>query len=142
MTGPPISDESVLSRWMTLEISKINRSVVTERRSLTDLVVMDRPALVTKGGGEYRFDKKTLILIGNALPADLSRNLRLPILCYFDSAVGDSCFITDPYAFEALKILKEISPMRGMTDGRLWIGKTIVFAIMRKYPSAMQIVMR
>ncbi|HTY16043.1 MAG TPA: DUF61 family protein [Methanoregulaceae archaeon] len=127
---------------MNLEISKINRDAVTERRSLTDLAAMDQPALATKGGGEYRFNKETLHLLRTILPADLSRHLRLPVLCYFDSSVGDSCFITDSYAFEALKILGEINQMREMADDRMWIGKTIVFAIIRKYPSVIQIVMR
>ncbi len=31
--------------------------------------------------------------------------------------------------------------MREMTDGRLWIGKTIIFDIIRKYPTVIQIVM-
>jgi uncharacterized protein (UPF0216 family) len=139
---PRISDESVLARWMSLEISKINRNVVAERRSLTELAGMDKPTLATKGGEEYRFDKETLLRLKTALPADLSRHLRLPVLCYFDSSVGDSCFITDPYAFDALKTLGEISAMREMAGDRMWIGKTIIFAIMRKYPSVIQIVMR
>ena len=139
---PRISDESVLTRWMTLEISKINRDVVTTRKPLAELAGMDPPVLQTKGGGQYRFNKETLLALRKTLPEDLSRHLLLPVLCYFDSAVGDSCFITDSYAADALKILGEISDMREMADGRLWIGKTIVFAVMRKYPSIIQIVMR
>jgi uncharacterized protein (UPF0216 family) len=137
-----ISDEPVLMRWMSMEISKINRGVVTERKSLPDLAGMDRPTIITKDGGVYLFSKKTLDSLSAKLPEDLSRRLRLPVLCYFDSSVGDSCFITDRQAVEVLKQLGEISSMREMADGCLWIGKPIIFDIMRKYPSFIQIVMR
>jgi uncharacterized protein (UPF0216 family) len=138
---PYISDEPVLKRWMNLEISKINRGIVAERKSLRDLAGMDRPIVATKGRGEYLFKKETLISLKAKLPDTLSGRLRLPVLCYFDSSVGDSCFITDHQAVEGLKLLGEISSMREMTDGRLWIGKTIIFDIMGKYPSFIQIVM-
>ena len=138
---PFISEEPVLMRWMNLEISKINRGVVTERKAMIDLVEMERPQIATKGGGTYRFKKDILVMLRTRLPQRLLRRLRLPVLCYFDSSVGDSCFITDDQGVEMLKELKEISFMREMTDGRLWIGKTIIFDIMRKYPSVIQIVM-
>jgi uncharacterized protein (UPF0216 family) len=126
---------------MNLEISKINRGIVAERKSLLDLACMDRPVVVTKGGEEYLFNKETLGSLTAKLPNTISRRLRLPVLCYFDSSVGNSCFITDLQAVEGLKHLGEISSMREMTDGRLWIGKPILFDIMRKYPSFIQIVM-
>jgi uncharacterized protein (UPF0216 family) len=138
---PYISDEPVLIRWMNLEISKINRGVITERRSLLNLSGMDRPVVVTKGGGEYLFNKETLGSLRAKLPDTIFRRLRLPVLCYFDSSVGDSCFITDHLAVEGLKQLGEISSMREMTGGRLWIGKPIIFNIMKKYPSFIQIVL-
>ncbi|HVP93600.1 MAG TPA: DUF61 family protein [Methanoregulaceae archaeon] len=138
---PFISDESVMMRWMNLEISKINKGIVTERRTLPDLIDGEGTRLVTKGGGEYLFSKNTLITLRTKLPNDLSRRLRLPVPCYFDSSVGDSCFITDDRAVEMLKHLAEISSMREMIHGRLWIGKTIIFDIMRKYPTLFQIVM-
>ena len=138
---PFFSDESILMRWMNLEISKINRGVVAERKLLNDLVDMERPGIPTKGGGTYHFKKDTLVMLRTRLPQSLSGRLRLPVLCYFDSSVGDSCFITDDQGVDMLKELKEISSMREMTDGRLWIGKTIIFDIIRKYPTVIQIVM-
>jgi hypothetical protein len=32
--------------------------------------------------------------------------------------------------------------MRRLTDGKLWVSRAIVYAIMKKYPTAIQIVMR
>jgi hypothetical protein len=32
--------------------------------------------------------------------------------------------------------------MREFSGGRLWIGRAIVFAVMRKYPTAVQIMVR
>ncbi len=105
---PFFSDESILMRWMNLEISKINRGVVAERKLLNDLVDMERPEIPTKGGGTYHFKKDTLVMLRTRLPQSLSGRLRLPVLCYFDSSVGDSCFITDDQGVDMLKELKEI----------------------------------
>jgi uncharacterized protein (UPF0216 family) len=127
---------------MNLEISKINQGVVTERKSLSSLLDEKKPGIKTKAGGEYIFRLETLNVLSSQLPERLASKIRLPVLCYFDSSVGDSCFITDDSAAEALKCLHEISDLREMTDGRLWIGKPIIYAIMNKYPSFIQIVMR
>lgn len=138
---PPVSDESVLMRWMALEMGKINDGVVTGRRRLSDLLIDPRPAAVTRGGAEYAFNKETLMLLGQQLPANLHARLRLPIIFFFDSRVGDSFLLTDEDGLKTLQAIGELSTMREMTRGRLWVGRAIFFAIMRKYPTAVQIMM-
>jgi uncharacterized protein (UPF0216 family) len=143
MSGrPSIRDESVLTRWMQLELGRMNDGIVSERKTLAQLVREDRPVSVTKAGKEYRFDREMIALLAQHLPADLHARLKLPILFFFDSTVNDSCFLADEPAFRALVLLGELSPMREMEDGRLWVGKPIVFALMRKYPTIIQIMMR
>jgi len=135
-------DDAVLARWMKLEVSKINEGLVAVRVPLSSLREETTPIIPTKDGKHYKFNKKTLTTLGSMLPRTLQEKLRLPVFCYFDSAVGDSCFVTDPYAVEVLQQLHEISNQREMVDGRLWIGKPIIYGIMRKYPTFLQIVMR
>lgn len=143
MSGrPSIRDESVLTRWMQLELGRMNDGVVSERKTLAQLVREDRPVSVTKAGKEYRFDREMIALLAQHLPADIHARLKLPILFFFDSTVNDSCFLADEPAFRALVLLGELSPLREMEDGRLWVGKPIVFAMMRKYPTILQIMMR
>ena len=55
--GPPVSDESVLMRWMAVELGKINDGVVADRRRLSDLVRELPPASITRGGREYTLNK-------------------------------------------------------------------------------------
>jgi hypothetical protein len=50
--------------------------------------------------------------------------------------------LTDPAALEALIILGEVSGMRRMRNGKLWLAKPIVYAIKERYPTAIQIMMR
>ena len=97
---------------------------------------------VTKGGEEYRFDRETLQQLGERLPESLHRKLRVPILFYSDMTVRDSCFLDDEYALEALQELGELNALRRMQDGRVWIARAIVYSIMEKYPTIVQIVMR
>jgi uncharacterized protein (UPF0216 family) len=113
----------------------------TTASSQSENASQEHPSSITKGGGEYRFDRDVLLRLEQALPGELQRRLRLPILFYFDSSVPDSFFLADEAAMQALQSLEEISLLRRMRDGRLWIAKPIVYAIMNRYPTAMQIVM-
>ncbi len=138
---PSAGDESTLLKWMRLEIGRINDGVVSERKRLSRLLSEEHPSSVTKGGSEYGFDRGVLLRLEQALPGELQRRLRLPILFYFDSTVPDSFFLADEAAMQALQSLEEISPLRRMQGGRLWIAKPLVYAIMNRYPTAMQLVM-
>ncbi|MDD4567011.1 MAG: DUF61 family protein [Methanoculleus chikugoensis] len=138
---PSASDESTLLRWMRLEIGRINDGIVSERKRLSRLLAEEHPSSVTKGGSRYDFDRDVLLHLERALPGELQRRLRLPILFYFDSMVPDSFFLADEAAVQALQHLGEISTLRRMQGGRLWIAKPLVYAIMNRYPTVMQVVM-
>jgi hypothetical protein len=75
------------------------------------------------------------------LPGPIHRRLRLPLLFHFHPDVKDSCLLTDPAAVEALKILGEIGSMRQLHEGKLWIGRAIVYSLIRKYPTVVQMAM-
>lgn len=138
---PDVNDR-VLFKWLRLELGKINEAIVADRKRLSVLLGEAEPVAADKGGGEYRFDRETLHRLGEQLPESLHRKLRLPILFYSDMTVQDSCFLDDEYALEALKELGELSALRRMQDGRVWIARAIVYSIMEKYPTIVQIVMR
>ena len=138
---PSASDEPPFLRWMRRDLGRLTDGVVAERKRLSLLLREEHPSSVTKGGDRYDFDRNVLIRLEQALPAELQRRLRLPILFYFDSTVPDSFFLADEAAVEALQSLGEISTLREMQGGRLWIAKPIVYAVMSRYPTVMQIVM-
>ena len=126
---------------MRLEIGRINDGVVTERKRLSRLLAEEHPSSVTKGGNPYDFDRGVLLQLEKGLPEGLQRRLLLPILFYFDSTVPDSFFLADETAVQALQSLREISPLRRMQNGRLWMAKPLVYAVMNRYPTAIQIMM-
>jgi len=136
---PNITDDSVLRRWMTLEIGRINEGLVTERKSLARLLNEDSPSTVTKSGREYAFDREVIRRLGMRLPADLHDRLFLPIVFRFTPDVRDSCYLADPAALLALQHLGELSRMRTMQKGRVWVSSVIVYAMMNAYPTAIQI---
>ena len=139
---PNVSDESVLKKWMAFEMGKINDGVVAERKRLSELLKTSHPSSITRDGKEYVFDLAIIRLLGEKLPEKLHSRLKLPIIFYFDSGVTDSCLLTDEAALEAFQVLGELSRQREFIGGRLWIGRAIVFAILRKYPTAIQIMMQ
>lgn len=137
----PDSDDSGLMRWMRSEVGKINKEIVAERKTLSQLLVDETPSSKTKSGNEHLFDKKTLSVLEVGLPEELHGRLRLPILFFLDHRVEDNCFLNDENAVKALQIMGEISKSRSLNEGKLWVGKSIAYSIMRKYPTAIQIVM-
>ena len=138
---PRITEEPVLSRWMGMEIARINDSIVVGRRSLSELLSEEDPKAVTRGGGEYHFSRETLAALEGRLPEEIRGALKLPILFFFDVDVRDSCFLADGTAVEALRALGDLGEGRKVTGGRLWVARAIAFAIARKYPTAVQFAM-
>ena len=139
---PSISEEGVITRWMSLELGKINSTLVADRKRLVQLLREDNPSSVTKSGKEYLFDKEILRIFAEKLPGDVQERLRLPIFFYLDADVRDSALITEEAAVKALQVLGDLSTLREVRDGRLWVGRPIAYAILGKYPTAVQVVMR
>ncbi|KUG21136.1 MAG: DUF61 family protein [Methanomicrobiaceae archaeon] len=139
---PSISDEAVLMKWMRLEMGRINEGIVGERKTLAELLAAEKPSARTKGGSEYLFDREVLRELGERLPAKMHPRLRLPVLFYLDTAITDSVFLADAAAVSALQILGELGKLRRMEKGKLWVSRPIAYAILQKYPTAVQIVMR
>ncbi|RQD80675.1 MAG: DUF61 family protein [Methanocalculus sp. MSAO_Arc2] len=140
--GSFFSDERVLTKWMRLEYGKINEGIVTEKKSLAELLSEPEPCVITKGGTKHIFDRDVLRVLGEQLPEDLHHQLKLPITFFQDMEVTDSTFLTDAVAVKALQLLRELGESRRLVEGRIWISRPIVYAIVLKYPTAVQIMMR
>ncbi|MCC7576858.1 MAG: DUF61 family protein [Methanomethylovorans sp.] len=137
----PIGDDSVLMRWMRTEMNKLNDGIVSERKSLAQLLLEEKPTARTKTGKDHFYDTATLRNLSEKLSKNLHDKLKLPILFFFDNQVPDSCYLNDTYALEALQTLGEVSRLRTMQQGRTWVGRSIAYSIMKKYPTVVQIVM-
>ena len=138
---PSTSDDQVFMRWMRLELGKLNKGIVTQRKSLSSLLQEERPASRTRAGDEYLFDREVIDKLGQMLPEEIHAKLRLPILFFYNAKVEDSCYLNDENAVKALQILGEISQMRKFHEGKLWVGKAIAYSIIKKYPTAIQMAM-
>jgi uncharacterized protein (UPF0216 family) len=139
---PDVSDEKVLMKWMRLELGKINDGIVAERKPLSLLIAEERPGSVTRGGKEYVYKKDVLMELAKKLPGPIRERLKLPVILYFSADVPDSCMLSDETALRAFQALGELSELREMENGRLWIGKALAFSLVRSYPTAVQIMMR
>jgi uncharacterized protein (UPF0216 family) len=114
---------------------------VKDRKSLSVLLGEEVPAVTTKKGEPYYFQKEIVTNLGKKLPRELYARLKLPILFVMSPDVPDSCLCSDETAFRALQLLGEISGMRSLQDGCFWVSRVIAYAILRKYPTAVQLVM-
>lgn len=138
---PPV-DDSALTRWVRGEIGKINRGIVADRKTLATLLKEEKPSSNTKAVEDYDFDKAIIEMLGDKLPWEVRERLKLPILFFTDIKVEDSCFLNDKTALKALQILGDLGEMREFHDGKTWVGKSIAYSILKKYPTVVQIAMR
>ena len=138
---PRITEESVLTRWMGMEIARINDGVVAGRKTLTSLLAEEDPTAQTKAGGEYHFSRETLAALGERLNEETRKSLKLPVIFFFSMDVRDSCYLTDEIAVKAFQALGDLGEGRRLTNGRLWVARAITYAIARKYPTAIQFAM-
>jgi uncharacterized protein (UPF0216 family) len=139
MVQPPGVDDSVLHRWLRLELSRLNAGIVVERISLARLLREKRPHAKTRDGNVHTFDTEILAQIGSVLSADLQEKLLVPIIFQTDIQVPGSVVLTDPVALQALQELGELSPQRSMRDGKIWIARPIAYALSGKYLTVIQI---
>ena len=99
------------------------------------------PVQPQKNGEPYFFDRGVIAVLGKGLPAELHLRLRLPMLFFMSPDVPDSCWCADAAAFAALITLGEIGRLRTMEEGRFCVSRAIAYAIARKYPTAVQVLM-
>lgn len=126
---------------MRMELGKINDGIVAERKPLARLLLEERPVSVTRGGKEYVFKKEVLEALSKKLQENIREKLKLPVILYFSADVPDSCLLSDDTALKAFQALGDLSELREMENGRLWIGKALAFSLVRTYPTAVQIMM-
>ena len=86
---PRITEESVLTRWMGMEVARVNDSVVAGRKALASLLAEESPTAQTKAGGEYPFSRETLATLGERLDEETRKALKLPIIFFFHMDVRD-----------------------------------------------------
>jgi len=142
MTHPPrITDKSVLARWIAWKSERTTKGLYGTGKSLSLLLDEEIPRATTKNGELYSFDRCVIEGLGKGLPAELHRRLRLPMLFLMSPEVPDSCWCADAAEFESLTTLGEISRLGTMVEGRFWVSRAIAYAIARKYPTAVQLVM-
>jgi len=136
----PLKDTGTMEKWISLEFRRINQSLVRYQRVLFELLEMDVPALETKEGKEYLFDKKTLTDFARAVPVNYHKKLKLPIFFFKDTKVIDSCYLIDEMAVEVLKVTGDLNQMYRFRDKKLWLGRPLAYEIANKYPTLTQFV--
>lgn len=77
--GSGINNDSVFMRWMRVELGKLNRGVVANRKTLSQLLLEERPSSVTKSGDEYLFNEQIIEMLAEKLPGEIHDNLKFPI---------------------------------------------------------------
>ncbi len=95
---PRLTDESVLSRWIGIEITRMNEGIVRDRQPLSVLLSNDTPAATTRKGDPHYFNKKVITMPGGKIPREMHAQLRLPILFFASPGVADSFLCTDETA--------------------------------------------
>lgn len=133
-------EDDALQRWMALEMSKQREALVAAPRSLSELLLEERPLARTRGGGEHAFDRAVLQRFGSVLSPLERRRLRLPVTFFVEHEMPEDAYVSDAAAVRLLQALGEIPPGQDLRDGRLWLGHARARSLADRHPSAFQFV--
>lgn len=131
-------EDDALQRWMALEMSKLRETLVAAPRPLSELLLEERPAARTRGGGERPFDKGVLQRFRELLSPLERRRLRLPATFFVEHEMPEDAYVTDATVVRLLQALGEVPGGQDLREGRLWLGHARARAIAERYPSAFQ----
>lgn len=130
--------EGTVERWMAIEMGRLRDAMVTQPRSLAELLLDDAPAATTRGGAPHPFDRAMLQRFGAALSPLTRRKLRLPITFYVESEMPTEAYLTDEAAMALLRALGEVPAALDARDGRLWLAHARARDIAERYAGAFQ----
>jgi uncharacterized protein (UPF0216 family) len=131
-------DEGAFRKWMSSELSTLHSGLVTQRRALADLLREAQPVAPARDGA-HAFDTGELQRLAARLPTELRFTLRLPVAVYTDSDVGDSLYVLDRAAGEALGALGYTLAAPDL-QGRQWFGRPVGLAMLHDWPTCVQLV--
>ncbi|MCA1812397.1 MAG: DUF61 family protein [Halobacteriales archaeon] len=131
-------DERAFQRYLRMELGTIHAGLVSQRRLLADLLREAEPKAQAKEG-EHRFEPRELQAMAARLAAEMRYALRLPMHVYVDTESGDAVYVMDPPSIEALRAL---GYALGRPDerGRAWFGRARGLAMVRDWPTCVQLV--
>jgi hypothetical protein len=136
----PLSDDSVLMRWMRTEINKMNEGIVFERKSLTQLLQEEKPSAKTKADKDHFFEIATLKKLGEKLPEKLQDKLKLPCCSSLITKSQTAATLTIHMLWKLYRLWERSAACAQCS--RVGYGWQInILHNMKKYPTAVQIVM-
>jgi uncharacterized protein (UPF0216 family) len=125
-----------IDKWTELELTRINKGLVARKKRLCALLEEETPHCTTREGETYRFEVAVLKLLATALHE--GEDLQLPMTLHFSSESRDSCYISDETAAEVLRRLERFGEAYPYRDGRMWLPNSLAYALIQKYPTAIQ----
>lgn len=118
----------------------MQQSLVSVPRAIRELASEEEPAVKTRGGDLFRFDRAVVRRIHGALSPLARSRVRLPGTFYVDKDLPDDAHVADEAIMDMLRALGEVPEGAQAREGKLWLGHARARIIAEKYPTAFQFV--
>ena len=131
-------DENRFRKMISSQLKNLNEGMVSQKKSLKDLLKEDDPSVKTRDGNEHRFEEEHLLHIKEMIPLYKQDELKLPIMVYNDPSL-DQCYVKNRVEGE---VLKNLIGMENKTvkDSKTWFSKPLVAEKIREYDDIFQFV--
>lgn len=126
------------SRWVGLELGRLNAGLVTEKKSLARLLEEPEPACRTRDGELHPFEPQALARFAAVLTEDEAAALRLPLTLL---VLGDSdeVRLTDELGAKALKTIEKFDRAFPFRDGRMSLPHSLAVDLVRRHGGVLQL---
>ena len=134
-----MASPGAIDRWLGLELGRINAGLVVQRKSLAQLRKEDRPACVTRDGGEHMFDRAALDRLAAAVTGDEAEDLRLPITLFATGELQDHVYVSEELAAKALRALENYGAAFPFRGGRMYLPHSLAVDLIYRSGGTIQL---
>lgn len=134
-----VASPGPIDRWISLELGRINASLVVDRKSLASLRREEHPACRTREGDPHPFERAALDRIAAVVTPSEAEALRLPILLLATGDVEDHVYVSDELAAKALRALEKFGAAFPFRQGRMYLPHSLAVDLMRRGGGTVQL---
>lgn len=131
-------EDKRFKKLISSELRSLNSGMVSQKKSLKELMKEEKPHVKKRGEGKHYFDKSNLKEIENSIPIHKRGELKLPIMIYNDPTL-DQCYVKKELEG---KVIKELVGMDNKTlnGDKIWFSKPLITDLTRKYEDIFQLI--
>jgi len=131
-------EENRFKKLITSQLKTLNTGMVSQKKSLNNLLEDEKPSVKKRDGGKHYFEKDHLKKLEEIVPIHKKDEMKLPIVVYNDPSL-DRCYVKGKVEGEVVKKMIGLENKTIQKD-KTWFSKPLIADMIREYDDIFQFV--